>query len=82
VYRSKKVIKNVPTSNIVLAKVFLVLLLVAATFIVFQLFPTLGMRFVLGEVIALLLYWVISMKNGNDSSEDDHDDPNSFRIEF
>jgi len=76
------VIKNVPTSNIMVAKVLLVLLLVAATFIVFQLFPTLGMRFVLVEVIALLLYWVISMKNGNDSSDGDHDNPNSFRIEF
>lgn len=75
-------IKNVSTSNFVVAKIILVLLLVAATIFVFQLFPTLGMRFVLVEVIALVLYGIISMKNGNDSHEDDHDKPNSFRIEF
>ena len=71
-------IKNVPTSNF-MPKIFLVLLLVAGTFIVFQLF---GMRFVLVEVAALFLYWLLSMKNGNDSSDGDHDNPNSFRIEF
>jgi len=76
------VIKNVPASNFVAVKVFLVLLLVAATFVVFQLFPTLGMRFVLGEVVLLVLYWIISMKNGNDPSDHDQDKPNSFRIEF
>jgi hypothetical protein len=76
------VIKNVPTSNIVVAKIILVVLLVAATIFVFQLFPTIGMRFVLVEIIALLLYGILSMKNGNDSHDDDHDNPNSFRIEF
>lgn len=77
-------IKNVPASNFVAVKVLLVLLLVAATFVVFQFFPTLGMRFVLGEVVLLVLYWILSMKNGNDPSDHDHDQdkPNSFRIEF
>jgi len=76
------VIKNVPTSNFLVAKVIFVLLLVAATIFVFQFFPTIGMRFVLVEVIALLLYGIFSMKNGNDSHDGDHDNPNSFRIEF
>ena len=75
-------IKNDSTSKFVVKKVLLVILLVATTFVVFQFFPTIGMRFVLVEVIALLLYSVLSMKNGNDSSESDHDKPNSFRIEF
>lgn len=75
-------IKNVPASNFVAVKVLLVLLLVAVTFVVFQLFPTIGMRFVLGEVVLMILYWIISMKNGNDPSDHDHDKPNSFRIEF
>ena len=76
-------IKNVPASNFVAVKVLLVLLLVAATFVVFQFFPTLGMRFVLGEVVILVLYWILSMKNGNDPSDhNDQDKPNSFRIEF
>jgi hypothetical protein len=76
------VIKNASTSNFVVKKVILVILLVATTLVVFQFFPSLGMRFVLVEVIGLLLYSVLSMKGGNDSSESDHDTPNSFRIEF
>ena len=75
-------IKNASTSNFVVKKVVLVILLAATTYFIFQFFPTIGMRFVLVEVIALLLYSVLSMKNGNDSSDSDHDKPNSFRIEL
>ena len=75
--------KNSSSPSISPIKTFLSFLaFVFVTHIISQLFPELGMRILLVEIAIFILYWIITSRNTNDATKTEHDNHNSFTIDY